>query len=62
MRSATACLCLTAVLLAAIIEGRAQERPATASMTDPRVGLKAGFKDAGEASKNMERIANLPKP
>ena len=62
MRSATACLCLTAVLLAAIIQGRAQERPATASTTDPRVGLKAGFKDAGEASKNMERIANLPKP
>jgi len=62
MRSATTCLCLTAVLLAAIIQGRAQERPATASTTDPRVGLKAGFKDAGEASKNMERIANLPKP
>jgi hypothetical protein len=29
---------------------------------DPRVGLKPGFKDAGEAIKNLERIASLPKP
>jgi len=29
---------------------------------DPRVGLAAGFRDAGEASLNMEVIASLPKP
>ena len=29
---------------------------------DPRVGLKPGLKDAGEAAFNMERIAGLPKP
>src|SRR6185503_2895897 len=28
----------------------------------PRVGLKAGLHDAGEASFNMERIAGLSKP
>ena len=30
--------------------------------TDPRVGLSAGFDDAGEASMNMQLIASLPKP
>ncbi len=29
---------------------------------DPRVHLKAGFLDAGEAAKNLERVAMLPKP
>ena len=56
------CLCLSAVLLVSGLEGGAQERGATASTTDPRVGLKAGLRDAGEAAKNMERIASLPKP
>ena len=30
--------------------------------TDPRVGLAAGFRDAGEAALNMTLIATLPKP
>ena len=30
--------------------------------TDPRVGLPAGFYDAGEAALNMELMATLPKP
>jgi len=30
--------------------------------TDPRVGLVAGFRDAGEAALNMQLIASLPKP
>jgi hypothetical protein len=30
--------------------------------SDPRVGLKPGFRDAGVASRNMEHLANLPKP
>jgi hypothetical protein len=34
----------------------AQQKP------DPRVGLKAGLHDAGEAAWNLERVVNLPKP
>jgi len=34
------------------------ERPSTTS-GDPRIGLKAGIHDAGEAAKNLERIASL---
>src|SRR4029077_7969438 len=45
---------LSAVLLAA------QQRPADPS--DPRIGLKAGLRDAGEAARGMERIASLSKP
>jgi hypothetical protein len=45
------------VTLAAVL---AQERKTPPS--DPRVGLKAGFHDAGEAARNMEVIATLPKP
>jgi hypothetical protein len=50
-------LCGTALLLAMPIAGGAQSKAA-----DPRVGLKPGLRDAGEASRNMERIASLPKP
>jgi hypothetical protein len=35
---------------------------AQAGAQDPRVGLKAGFKDAGVAARNIELIKNLPKP
>ena len=35
---------------------------AGAQSTDPRVGLKAGVTDAGVAAKNMELVANVPKP
>ena len=30
--------------------------------TDPRTGLSAGFRDAGEAISNMRLVASLPKP
>jgi len=33
-----------------------------ASSDDPRIGLKAGFYDAGEAAFGLERLASLPKP
>ena len=33
-----------------------------ASSDDPRVGLKAGLYDAGEASFGMQRLVSLPKP
>jgi hypothetical protein len=55
----TRCLCLCAVLLSVVLEGGAQERAAS---NDPRVGLKAGLRDAGQAARNMELIASLPKP
>jgi hypothetical protein len=47
----------------------AQEQPAPVApasggpaSADPRVGLKPGFHNAGEAILNMEKIASLPKP
>ena len=46
---------VVAVVLCAVIAGGAQER-------DPRVGLKPGLRDAGEAARNMEKIASMPKP
>ena len=63
-------VCLAALSLVAVIDGGAQEHPASskadegahASTTDPRYTLKPGLHDAGEAAKNMERIASLPKP
>jgi hypothetical protein len=53
---------LFAVVLAAAVAGVAQERPSPPAATDPRVGLKAGLRDAGEAARNMERIGGVPKP
>ena len=52
--------CASVFVLVSLAAGLAQER-ATPS-TDPRVGLKAGFHNAGEAARNMEVIASLPKP
>jgi hypothetical protein len=60
MKSAATVLCVSAVVLFAAIEGGAQQRPADPN--DPRVGLKAGMRDAGEAARNMKRISSLPKP
>ena len=48
---------VVAVLLTAATQGGAQAR-----QVDPRVGLAAGFRDAGEAAHNMELVVNLPKP
>jgi hypothetical protein len=50
------------VLSAAAVGGTAQQVPAVPAENDPRIGLKAGLHDAGEAARNMEHIANLPKP
>jgi hypothetical protein len=52
--------CLAAVLLSLAVVGDAQQRPAAAN--DPRIGLKAGLHNAGEAVKNMEHVASLPRP
>jgi hypothetical protein len=63
MRSVTARVsCFVVALLSVLIQARAQERPASAAAHDPRVGLKAGLRDAGEAARNMKRIATMSKP
>ncbi|HYT73481.1 MAG TPA: hypothetical protein VEL79_01925 [Vicinamibacterales bacterium] len=54
--------CFSAALFGAVLVCAAQDRPAPQASTDPRVGLKAGFHDAGQASRNMELIATLPRP
>jgi hypothetical protein len=59
MRSAaTGSLLLAATLLAAGMTSDAQERRAN----DPRIGLRAGLRDAAQAAWNLELIASLPKP
>ena len=40
----------------------AQEQGATAGAADPRVGLKPGLKNAGQAARNLELVSSLPKP
>ncbi len=60
MRSVIRVLGLAVVAGTFVVQGLAQERPATSS--DPRVGLKAGLRDAGQAARHMELVANLPKP
>jgi hypothetical protein len=59
-------LCFSAALLGAVVAGVAQDRPAPApatnpNMNDPRVGLKPGYHDAGQAARNMELVASMPK-
>jgi hypothetical protein len=55
-------LSVSALVLAVIANGRAQDKPAaTANTNDPRVGLKPGLHDAGTAARNMELLATLPK-
>ena len=63
MRSVgTRVLCGLAVALSAVMSVGAQERPAAVEKADPRIGLKGGFRDAGQASSNLELIASLPRP
>src|SRR6185436_762067 len=52
---------LIASLLAAAAAPQAQDRQA-AGTSDPRVGLKPGFRDAGQAASNLELVASLPRP
>jgi hypothetical protein len=40
----------------------AQQTPSVPALKDPRVGLKPGYMDAGEAAKNLEKVATLGKP
>src|SRR6476620_2237700 len=55
--SAAALACAGVTLI-----GQEPPKGPTASTTDPRYTLKPGLRDAGEAAKNMERLAALSKP
>ena len=56
MKSATTTwFCGAVAVLCLTLAGGAQQR-------DPRVGLKPGLHDAGQAARNMELVASLPKP
>ncbi len=55
------CLIVGVLIVVAHVRGRAQERTATGK-PDPRVGLKAGLRDAGEAARGLERVASLSNP
>jgi hypothetical protein len=54
--------CLVAAILCSSSDAGAQERPAPPAAADPRTGLAPGFRTAGEAARNMQRVASLPKP
>ncbi len=49
-----------AIVAVGAMQVSAQQAPPASS--DPRVGLKAGLKDAGTAAKNIELLANMPRP
>ena len=51
-----------AVTLSALASGAGQDQDPAEISTDPRVGLEAGFRDAGEAAYNLELVTALPKP
>jgi len=60
-------LCAAVALATGAVQLGAQSAPpagetAAKNANDPRVGLKGGFRDAGHAARNMELVANLPKP
>jgi hypothetical protein len=61
MKTRSSLLYITLVMSCLALEGAAQER-APVVAPDPRVGLKAGFRDAGEAARHMQLVTTLPKP
>jgi hypothetical protein len=54
--------CLIAFGLCVSITGYAQAPAASSATPDPRIGLAPGFRNAGEASRNMQLVASLAKP
>ncbi len=62
MRNVATGFLTAAVLASMVIAVDTQERAGNAATSDPRVGLKGGLRDAGVAARNMELLANLPKP
>jgi hypothetical protein len=62
MRCRVSCLALAVLLVSVVATGDAQERQPSAPANDPRVGLKGGLRDAGQAARNMELVVNVPRP
>ncbi|HXG87438.1 MAG TPA: hypothetical protein VNJ02_03800 [Vicinamibacterales bacterium] len=60
MKTWTSRLLCTSAFALSVIAVQAQQAPPVPN--DPRVGLKAGFRDAGVAARNIELLATLPKP
>ncbi len=60
MKRAAQVVGVFAIVAIAAIGALAQSKPG--GKPDPRVGLKPGLHDAGEAAWNMERLSSLPKP
>jgi hypothetical protein len=58
-RTAASVFSVSAAALFLMVQGHAQEKPST---TDPRASLKAGFQDAGQAAKNLQLVAHMPRP
>jgi hypothetical protein len=48
--------------LFASLTGHAQAPASSSPASDPRVGLRPGFRNAGEAARNLQLVATLPKP
>ncbi len=55
-------LTAAALLSCGLVVMGAQDRRATTGKADPRVGLKAGVRDAGQAIRNLELVSSLGKP
>ncbi len=55
-------LVIAVAVLCSMVAPTAQDRANSASQADPRIGLKDGVRDAGQAIRNMELVASLPKP
>ena len=53
---------ITAALLSCGIAVMAAQGNGDGSKGDPRVGLKPGLRDAGQAIRNLDLVASLPKP
>ena len=53
---------ISAALLSCGIAVMAAQGSGDGSKADPRVGLKPGLRDAGQAIRNLDLVASLPKP
>ena len=53
---------IVVTLTIVVARGDAQQPSSLSSPADPRVGLKAGLRDAGQAARGMELVARVSKP
>jgi hypothetical protein len=62
MKASAARFLYFSMFAACLAVGAAAQQIPPVGTIDNRVGLKAGLHDAGEAAKNMEHVATMPKP